>query len=74
MWYGAQAFLVISDLEMVKEVLNNSDDTYSKEFVQDQVKKYIGDGLATFQGEKWAKHRKLANFAFHGENLKVRWN
>ncbi|KAF7849055.1 hypothetical protein BT93_L1294 [Corymbia citriodora subsp. variegata] len=31
MWYGTQAFLVISDLEMVKEVLNNRDDTYSKE-------------------------------------------
>ncbi|KAL3741969.1 hypothetical protein ACJRO7_017450 [Eucalyptus globulus] len=70
MSHGAQAFLVISDLEMVKEVLNNRDDTYSKEFVQDQVKKYIGDGLATFRGEKWAKHRKLANFAFHRENLK----
>jgi len=28
-------------------------------------------GLATLEGEKWAKHIKLINPAFHQEKLKV---
>ncbi|XP_030473210.1 cytochrome P450 CYP749A22-like isoform X2 [Syzygium oleosum] len=69
-WHGPQAFLVVSDLDMVKEVLNDKDHTFSKIFLQDQVKKLVGDGLVTSEGEQWAKHRKLANFAFHGGSLK----
>ena len=34
--------------------------------------KIVGDGLVTSEGERWAKKRKLANHAFHGESLKVR--
>ncbi|KAK3433226.1 hypothetical protein EUGRSUZ_D00765 [Eucalyptus grandis] len=69
-WHGPQAFLVISDLDMVKKVLNDNGNTFSKIFLQDQVKKIVGDGLVTSEGEQLAKHRKLANLAFHGQSLK----
>ncbi|KAG4110236.1 hypothetical protein ERO13_D13G036700v2 [Gossypium hirsutum] len=32
--------------------------------------KLLGDGLASTEREKWARQRKLANYAFHGESLK----
>ncbi|KAL3739018.1 hypothetical protein ACJRO7_020432 [Eucalyptus globulus] len=70
-WLGPQAQLVITEPELVKEVLLNRDKTYPKTGNRGFPKKLLGDGLAsTPGGEKWAKKRKLANRAFHGESLK----
>uniref|UniRef100_A0A2P2K1X8 Uncharacterized protein MANES_05G111200 n=2 Tax=Rhizophora mucronata TaxID=61149 RepID=A0A2P2K1X8_RHIMU len=69
-WLGPQAQLIVSEPEMIKEILNDKDKNYPKTDVQDYVKKLIGGGLVTSEGEKWFKMRKLANFAFNGENLK----
>ncbi|XP_057481380.1 cytochrome P450 CYP749A22-like [Actinidia eriantha] len=69
-WSGPKAQLVITELEFVKEILNNREKCYPKMDTVGYVKKLIGDGLATSEGEKWAKLRKLANHAFHGESLK----
>lgn len=70
-WHGTQAQLVITEPELIKEVLVNRDKTYPKTPATDFVKKLLGDGLATTNNEeKWAKQRKLANHAFHGGSLK----
>nr|XP_048318756.1 cytochrome P450 CYP749A22-like [Ziziphus jujuba var. spinosa] len=69
-WYGTRAQLVITEQELIKEILNNRDGTFSKTDSQGFVKKLLGDGLVTTKGEKWAKLRKLANYTFHGESLK----
>ncbi|KAF8038774.1 hypothetical protein BT93_B1353 [Corymbia citriodora subsp. variegata] len=69
-WYGPQAFLFISDTELVKEVLNNRDKTYVKPEFPGGIKKILGDGLVTTEGQKWARQRRLAHLAFHGESLK----
>ncbi|KAF8040372.1 hypothetical protein BT93_B2566 [Corymbia citriodora subsp. variegata] len=70
-WYGTQAQLIISEPELVKEVLGNRDKTYRKEDFTDFAKKLLGDGLLTTRdGVKWAKQRRLANHTFHGESLK----
>lgn len=70
-WYGPQAQLVVTEPEMIKEILNNRDGAYEKAEALVFAKKLLGDGLATSKGEKWAKQRKLANHAFHAEGLKV---
>jgi cytochrome P450 len=35
------------------------------------TRQILGNGLVTAEGEHWAKLRKVANHAFHGESLKV---
>ncbi|KAK3441647.1 hypothetical protein EUGRSUZ_B01974 [Eucalyptus grandis] len=73
-WYGPQAQLLISDTELVKEVLNNRDKTYVKPEFPGDIKKLLGDGLVSTEGKKWTRQRRLAHLAFHGESLKVKFN
>ena len=70
-WYGTQPQLVITEPELIKEILNNKDKAYPKEAAVGYMKKLFGDGLSASEGEKWAKMKKLANHAFHAESLKV---
>ncbi|KAJ4839536.1 hypothetical protein Tsubulata_047558 [Turnera subulata] len=69
MWKGSMPLLVVTESELIKEILNNRDGTYLKPD-QPYLKKLLGNGLITTRGEKWFKLRKLANHAFHGESLK----
>lgn len=69
-WIGPQAFLYISETEMIKEILNKTEAGYPKLEAEEFEKKLLGEGLATSRGEKWAKARKLANHEFHGDSLK----
>ncbi|XP_038713597.1 cytochrome P450 CYP749A22-like [Tripterygium wilfordii] len=68
-WYGTEASLMVSESELFKEILNDRK-TCPKRDSQAYGKKLVGDGLVTSNGEKWAKMRKLANYAFHAESLK----
>ncbi|XP_073131580.1 cytochrome P450 CYP749A22-like [Henckelia pumila] len=70
-WMGAKAFTVVTEPQMIKEILNNKEGNFSKINDGDYVKKLFGDGIVVAEGEKWSKLRKLANHAFHGVSLKV---
>ncbi|PRQ40575.1 putative cytochrome P450 [Rosa chinensis] len=67
-WHGGKAQLVIMEPELCKEILNGA---FPKPETKRFVKKLLGDGLTRSEGEKWAKMRKLANHAFHGESLRT---
>ncbi|KAK9003503.1 hypothetical protein V6N11_061062 [Hibiscus sabdariffa] len=69
-WIGVRAQLVISEPELVKEVLRNSEKAYPKKKISIYVRKLTGNGLVSIEGEKWVRQRKLANYVFHGESLK----
>ncbi|XP_048318952.2 cytochrome P450 CYP749A22-like [Ziziphus jujuba] len=69
-WYGTEAQLVVTEPELIKEILNNKGEAFPKFEIHPVLKKIIGDGLVSSVGEKWARHRKLSNHAFHGESLK----
>ncbi|KAF3431346.1 hypothetical protein FNV43_RR26077 [Rhamnella rubrinervis] len=68
-WYGAEAQLVVTEPELIKEILNNRDKAFPKFEKNAFAVKLFGDGILNVEGEKWAKLRKLANHAFHGERL-----
>ncbi|MFQ6669797.1 hypothetical protein Gotur_034902, partial [Gossypium turneri] len=69
-WDGVRAELVISEPELIKEVLKNSEKAFPKRKLTVFLSKLVGNGLVTVEGEKWVKQRKLGNYAFHGESLK----
>ncbi|XP_038710814.1 uncharacterized protein LOC120005313 [Tripterygium wilfordii] len=60
---------MLGDLEpeLMKEILNNKDRTYSK-ITPDYINKLVGDGLDSSIGPKCSKMRK--NHTFHAESLK----
>ncbi|KAL5725769.1 hypothetical protein ACHQM5_008876 [Ranunculus cassubicifolius] len=69
-WHGCRAELYITEPDLIKEVLNNKNGVYVKGKPEGNLKKLLGDGLVMAEGKKWSRQRKLANHAFHVENLK----
>ncbi|XP_038713596.1 cytochrome P450 CYP749A22-like [Tripterygium wilfordii] len=69
-WFGPQASLVVSEPEMIKEILKNKDGDYPKIDVNPYLKKLLGNGVASSNGEKWVKMRKLVSHPFHAESIK----
>lgn len=70
-WFGSTPRLTISDLDVIKEVLMNTNGSFTKTKASRFVKFLIGKGLAGLDGEKWALHRRIANQAFTVERVKV---
>ncbi|TMW85570.1 hypothetical protein EJD97_022948 [Solanum chilense] len=69
-WHGLQPELVVTEPELLKEILSNRNNNYPKMDLEGFPKKLFGDGVASSKGEKWVKMRKLANHVFHGVSLK----
>ncbi|RZC70297.1 hypothetical protein C5167_033433 [Papaver somniferum] len=69
-WIGPRPQLFVSEVELIKEIMNDKDGVYPKTKSEGYFKKLLGDGLVSAQGNKWIKQRKLANHAFHAESLK----
>ncbi|GKC99668.1 cytochrome P450 CYP749A22-like protein, partial [Tanacetum coccineum] len=69
-WHGPQPQLVVTETELIKEIMNNKNGAYPKLELGRYAKKLLGDGLSSTEGAKWVKLRKLANGVFHGERLK----
>ncbi|KAH6780698.1 cytochrome P450 [Perilla frutescens var. hirtella] len=65
-WFGATPMVILTQAEMVKEVMNKIN-VYQKL----QVNRRIMPGLISYEEEKWAKHRKIINPAFHLAKLKL---
>ena len=70
-WHGPRAHLVVTDVDLIKDIFNDKDGAFPKGKPQGFAKKLLGDGIITARGEKWFKLRKISNHAFHAESLKV---
>ena len=69
-WFGPTPRVMIPDPELVREILSNKFGHYGKP-KSSRFGKLLADGLINHEGEKWAKHRRILNPAFHQEKIKV---
>ncbi|KAL4184715.1 hypothetical protein AMTRI_Chr10g226880 [Amborella trichopoda] len=70
-WLGTRPQLVVTEPELIREIINNKKGDFQKPKKNPIVKRLLGDGLVLADGEKWVRHRKLANKAFNGESFRV---
>ncbi|KAG9455256.1 hypothetical protein H6P81_008160 [Aristolochia fimbriata] len=69
LWQGTQPRVIILDPEMIKDVLSNKFGHFEKP-KSNPLTKLLATGLADYEGDKWAKHRRILNPAFHLEKIK----
>ncbi|XP_054817102.1 cytochrome P450 72A397-like [Prosopis cineraria] len=69
MWFGPTPKLILMNPEQIKELLNRNYE-FTKRHMNPIIK-YIGSGVGTYDGDKWTKHRKIINPAFHLDRLKT---
>ncbi|KAK9204356.1 hypothetical protein WN943_014614 [Citrus x changshan-huyou] len=68
-WIGPIPMINIMDPDQIKEVFTNINDFQKPK--TNPLGKILTTRLAIHEGEKWAKHRKIINPAFHQEKLKL---
>ncbi|XP_019193508.1 PREDICTED: cytochrome P450 CYP72A219-like [Ipomoea nil] len=68
-WLGPNPMVIVTDNELVKEIYAKYD-VFQKILHPNPQAKLLAEGLVTLEEDKWAKHRKLINPAFHTEKLK----
>ena len=68
-WLGPVPSITIMNPRLIKEVYNKVYD-FPKTHTFPLLA-LITDGLANADGDKWAKHRRFINPAFHFEKIKV---
>lgn len=69
LWLGPRPLVHLMDPDSIKEVLNKSNH-FQKVKGGNPLTKLLVTGLVYYEGEKWVKHRKIINPAFHVDRLK----
>ncbi|KAF5199593.1 Cytochrome p450 [Thalictrum thalictroides] len=69
-WIGPTPRLNIMDPELIREILSNKFGHFGK-VRSNPLGKLLATGLVSYQDEKWVKHRRIINPAFHQEKLKM---
>ncbi|XP_010926829.1 cytochrome P450 CYP72A616 [Elaeis guineensis] len=69
MWVGSDPRVILYDPELVREVLSRKFGHFEKQETN-PLGRLLLTGVVTYEGEKWAKHRRIINPAFHLEKLK----
>ncbi|CAH8380940.1 unnamed protein product [Eruca vesicaria subsp. sativa] len=67
-WIGPVPTIMITNPEHIKEVFTKFND-FEKNTSFPLIRLLVG-GLASYKGDKWARHRRIINPAFHLEKIK----
>ncbi|PIA26873.1 hypothetical protein AQUCO_08600025v1 [Aquilegia coerulea] len=69
-WFGPTPRLIVTDPDMIKEILSDKSGCFGK-IKGNPLGNLLATGILSYEGDKWAKHRKIINPAFHQEKLKM---
>ncbi|KAL8131821.1 cytochrome P450 72A397-like [Apium graveolens] len=69
MWFGQTPRLLITDPELIREVLTKN--YRFKKLKQNPIVRMFSNGLGSIDGDQWTQHRKLLTPAFHLQKLKL---
>ena len=68
-WVGPEHLVIVGDPEVIRDVFNKHA-VYQKP-KSTPLTKLLEQGILSYEEDKWAKHRKIFNPAFHMEKIKV---
>lgn len=68
-WSGPVPRVTIMDPNLIREILTNKSGNFLKPKIN-PLWKVLATGIANYDGEKWARNRRIINPAFHAEKLK----
>ncbi|KAJ4976713.1 hypothetical protein NE237_001819 [Protea cynaroides] len=68
-WFGPTPKLYILDPNLIRDIMSNKFG-HNGIIKGNPMVRYFVTGFLSYEGEKWAKHRKIVNPAFHMEKLK----
>ncbi|XP_073150147.1 cytochrome P450 CYP72A219-like [Henckelia pumila] len=69
-WVGPVPTVIVTEPELIKEVMTKYL-IYQKAQSPNPLTKLLALGLVSYETDKWAKHRKIINPAFHLDKLKI---
>ncbi|KAL9230706.1 hypothetical protein vseg_006022 [Gypsophila vaccaria] len=69
LWMGPVPTINIGEPELVREAFNRMHEFQKPK--TNPLSALLATGLVSYEGDKWAKHRRLINPAFHVEKLKL---
>ncbi|KAJ0046905.1 hypothetical protein Pint_04877 [Pistacia integerrima] len=68
-WIGPIPRVIIMNPDQLKEIFSRHNDFHKPK--ANPLLKYLASGLVDYEGDKWSKHRRLINPAFHLDKLKL---
>ncbi|KAF5197314.1 Cytochrome p450 [Thalictrum thalictroides] len=69
-WFGPIPRLLVMDTEMIRDILSNKLGHFEKTRAN-PLGRFVVTGFISYEQQKWVKHRKIINPAFHLEKLKM---
>nr|GMC72711.1 cytochrome P450 CYP72A219-like [Ipomoea batatas] len=67
-WVGPNPMVIIKESELIRDILTKH--TVFQKPPSNPLTKLLAQGVVSYEEDKWSKHRKIINPAFHMEKLK----